>query len=169
VKYFIDTEFIEDGSTIDLVSIGVVLEDGASLYFESADCDLSRASEWVRSNVLAHLEGGPLVSVPRSLIRDTLVALTARDESPEFWGYSAAYDWVAVCQLFGTMMQKPPHWPFFMRDLRQRLDDLGLQHVTQPEAGAHHALTDARWVRDTFMAHCAGTGRVAREEESSDV
>lgn len=28
MKYWLDTEFIEDGKTIDLVSIGIVSEDG---------------------------------------------------------------------------------------------------------------------------------------------
>ena len=30
MKFFYDTEFIEDGHTIDLVSIGIVREDGAA-------------------------------------------------------------------------------------------------------------------------------------------
>ena len=32
MKYFYDTEFIEDGSTIELISIGVVAEDGREYY-----------------------------------------------------------------------------------------------------------------------------------------
>jgi hypothetical protein len=28
MKYYYDTEFIEDGRTIDLISIGIVAEDG---------------------------------------------------------------------------------------------------------------------------------------------
>ena len=31
-RYFYDTEFIEDGTTIDLVSIGVVDETGREFY-----------------------------------------------------------------------------------------------------------------------------------------
>ena len=45
MKYFLDTEFIEDGKTIDLISIGIVSEDGRELYCENSDCDLSRASQ----------------------------------------------------------------------------------------------------------------------------
>ena len=33
MRYFYDTEFIEDGTTIELVSIGVVAEDGRELEF----------------------------------------------------------------------------------------------------------------------------------------
>lgn len=32
MRYFFDTEFYEDGKTIDLVSIGIVAEDGRELY-----------------------------------------------------------------------------------------------------------------------------------------
>lgn len=55
-RYFMDTEFIEDGKTIDLISIGIVCEDGRELYLQSAEFDGSRASEWVQENVIAHLE-----------------------------------------------------------------------------------------------------------------
>lgn len=40
MKYFFDTEFIEDGRTIDLVSIGIVCEDGREYYAVSAEADL---------------------------------------------------------------------------------------------------------------------------------
>lgn len=54
-KYFLDTEFIEDGKTIDLISIGIVSEDGRKLYLQNAECDFSKASDWVWRNVFPHL------------------------------------------------------------------------------------------------------------------
>lgn len=54
-KYFIDTEFIEDGKTIDLISIGIVREDGESLYLQNVECDFSKATDWVWRNVFPHL------------------------------------------------------------------------------------------------------------------
>jgi hypothetical protein len=36
VKYWIDTEFIERPYTIDLISVGLVAEDGRELYAETA-------------------------------------------------------------------------------------------------------------------------------------
>ena len=57
MKYWFDTEFIEDGETIDLMSIGVIAEDGARYYAELEECDLSKASEWVQENVIPHLSG----------------------------------------------------------------------------------------------------------------
>jgi hypothetical protein len=54
-RFFLDTEFIEDGQTIELISIGVVSDDGHELYLCNSDCDLSRSGDWVRAHVLPHL------------------------------------------------------------------------------------------------------------------
>ena len=55
VKYFYDTEFIDDGRTIELISIGVVAEDGREYYAISTEFDPERAGRWVRTNVLPKL------------------------------------------------------------------------------------------------------------------
>ncbi|MEM9213994.1 MAG: 3'-5' exoribonuclease [Cyanobacteria bacterium P01_F01_bin.150] len=52
MRYFLDTEFIEDGKTIDLISIGIVCEDGRELYLCNNDCKFWLANEWVWENVL---------------------------------------------------------------------------------------------------------------------
>lgn len=56
-RIFYDTEFIEDGHTIDLVSIGAVDEDGNEFYAVSTEFDDTRAIPWVRKNVLDKLPG----------------------------------------------------------------------------------------------------------------
>jgi hypothetical protein len=53
MRYFLDTEFIEDGETIDLISIGLVAEDGRELYLVNQECRFERASKWVEKNVLS--------------------------------------------------------------------------------------------------------------------
>jgi hypothetical protein len=61
VKVFYDTEFIEDGRTIDLISIGMVAEDGRELYLiaEEIEADplYSRICkhDWLMANVVPHL------------------------------------------------------------------------------------------------------------------
>ena len=54
-RFFYDTEFIEDGTTIDLVSIGVVDDTGREFYAVSTEFDASKAIPWVRRNVLDQL------------------------------------------------------------------------------------------------------------------
>ena len=51
MRYFYDCEFIEDGTTIELVSIGMVGEDGREFYAVSTEFDPERAGKWVRANL----------------------------------------------------------------------------------------------------------------------
>lgn len=55
--YCYDTEFLEDGSTIELISIGIVCEDGRSYYAVNNDMDHKRISnnDWLMKNVVPHL------------------------------------------------------------------------------------------------------------------
>ncbi len=147
MRYFFDTEFIEDGRTIDLISIGIVSEDGLAYYAESSDCDLSRASEWVQKNVLLHLTGS---RIPHKKIAREIIQFVG--EKPEFWAYYADYDWVALCQLYGTMMDLPKGWPMYCRDLKQLLDSLGNPRFEKQTGTEHHALADAKWVRDVYAS-----------------
>jgi hypothetical protein len=142
MRIYFDTEFIEDGRTIDLLSIGLVREDGATYYAEPAEADRSRASEWVRANVLPYLTG-PVK--PRAQIAREVVEFAG--EGPEFWAWYADYDWVALCQLFGTMMDLPDGWPMFCRDYRQVTDGAALpKQDPEVDGPEHHALSDARWL-----------------------
>ena len=52
MKYFLDTEFIEDGKTIDLISIGIVAEDGREYYAINSECDFPKANDWIKEKGL---------------------------------------------------------------------------------------------------------------------
>jgi hypothetical protein len=72
-RYFYDCEFIEDGRTIDLVSIGVVDEHGREFYAISTEFDPTPAVPWVRRNVLDRLPSpGHPAWRSRERIRDEL-------------------------------------------------------------------------------------------------
>jgi len=106
VRYFYDTEFIDDGRTIDLISIGVAAEDGREYYAISTEFDPERAGSWVRANVLPKLP--PPASQlwrPRARIRSDLETFFDVDGSEpiELWAWVGAYDHVALCQLWGPM------------------------------------------------------------------
>lgn len=166
-RYFFDTEFIEDGRTIDLISIGIVCEDGRELYAESTEVDWSKASDWVLENVKPHLwhqladkreanvwhrdpfhSGGFL---PRAQIASEIVRFVdVGVERPEFWADYADYDWVVLCQLFGTMMDLPVGWPMFCMDLRQEVHRLGDPRLPKQTSIEHHALADALWTREAW-------------------
>lgn len=122
MKYFFDTEFIEKPCTIDLISIGMVCEDGREFYAESNEVDWTQAHPWVLNNVKDHLTGA----------------------------YYADYDWVALCWLFGSMVNLPSFYPKFCMDLKQWNVQLGERELPKQEGVEHHALADARWLRDTW-------------------
>lgn len=63
MKYWYDTEFIEDGRTIDLISLGIVAEDGREYYAQSVEFDPKKASDWVKENVLIHLIECPWAAI----------------------------------------------------------------------------------------------------------
>lgn len=145
MRFWFDTEFIEDGKTIDLISIGVVAADGREFYAELEECDLSRASDWVRENVFPHLTGK---RTPRAVVAQELIAFMG--EKPEIWAYYADYDWVVLCQLFGRMIDLPKGWPMFCRDVKQLCDSKGNPPLHTEVYGEHSALNDARWAKQKW-------------------
>lgn len=158
MRYFLDTEFIEDGKTIDLISIGIVAEDGRNLYLQNIECDFSKASQWVQDNVFTHLDDfdlgtnkpildGVTFWYSREDIKLSIISFIGTDQ-PQFWAYYADYDWVVFCQLIGAMIDLPESWPKFCRDLKQLAKQLGnpnLHELVDPSIDEHNALADAEW------------------------
>ena len=162
MRYWLDTEFIEDGKTIDLISIGIVAEDGREYYAISTEFDPYTASAWVVDHVFPCLpnmwNGKPLPMECKPLrqiaieveqfLRGTEERSNAdgfTGQKPELWAYYADYDWVALCQLYGTMMDLPDGFPMYCRDIKQECDRLGNPELPSQESGEHNALADAKW------------------------
>jgi hypothetical protein len=150
-RYFYDCEFVEDGRVVDLVSIGVVDEHGREFYAISTEFDGSRALPWVRRNVLDRLPSpGDPAWRSRERIRDDLYAFLVAplrenpDEELELWAWYAAYDHVALAQLWGAMPALPRELPRFTKELRQRWDDVGRPPLPEATDRRHNALVDAR-------------------------
>jgi hypothetical protein len=170
LKYFIDTEFIENGITIELISIGIVCDDGREYYALNFDCDFSKASDWVKENVLNQLPELPLPQLyvsetswkksptykagwrKKGAIADEVKAFINQPLviKPEFWTYYGAYDHVVLCQLFGTMMDLPAGFPMYTMDLKQWCKQLGDPELPAQGKGEHSAIQDARWNRDVW-------------------
>jgi len=145
-RYFYDCEFIEDGLTVDLVSIGVVDEYGREFYAVSTEFDGARAIPWVRRNVLAKLPSprDPAWRTRAQIRADLLAFLIEPGEPMELWAWYAGYDHVALCQLWGAMPALPRAIPRFTHELRQRWEDAGQPVLPAPPPNQHDALADAR-------------------------
>lgn len=146
MRYFYDTEFIEDGSTIELVSIGIVGEDGSEYYAVSTDFDPAKANAWVRENVLDKLPSpADPVWKSRETIREDLLKFLGRHSTPiELWAWVGAYDHVVVAQLWGDMASLPKGLPRYTRELKQYWEFAGRPKLPPVPNGNHDALVDAR-------------------------
>lgn len=175
--YALDTEFIDDGRTIELISLGLIGEDGRTYYKQVVNVETAWSNTFVLHNVLPHLTpcpsdlsksqhwshwsstkaAGCVDGCPwqwREHLGQEIVAFCG--ESPQFITYYGAYDWVVLCQLFGSMMALPSGWPMYAHDLRSLLDLYGYAHITQPDDSPHHALSDARWIMETWQRYHTG-------------
>jgi 3' exoribonuclease, RNase T-like len=146
VRFFYDCEFIENGRTIDLVSIGVVDESGREFYAVSSEFDPSAAIGWVQRNVLDKLPSpADAAWRTRTRIRDDLLAFLTEPAGPvELWAWMAAYDHVVLVQLWGDMRALPRPIPRFTHELRQRWEDAGSPLLPAIPPDQHDALADAR-------------------------
>lgn len=168
-RIWYDTEFIEDGRTIDLLSIGMVREDGHRLYRINGDpATITRAVNhpWLRENVVPHLpvtvfpagvgsteydwkwSDHPDIEFvePKWLIATAVEKFITSVSDPQLRAWYAAYDHVALMQLWGPMISKPEGVPMWTFDLKQESVMLGdVPLPAQDPAGEHHALHDAEY------------------------
>ncbi|MEH2393877.1 MAG: 3'-5' exoribonuclease [Nostoc sp.] len=171
IRYFLDTEFIESGSTIELISIGIVSSDLREYYAINWECDLSKANDWVKENVLTHLPEKPEATdeewkTERAIAKDIICFVkqpffkndlrkldyqTLKQIEPEqgidieFWTYYGSYDWVVLCWLFGAMIDLPKGFPMYTNDIKQWCNQLGNPRLPEQGLGVHNALADAIW------------------------
>lgn len=155
VKIYYDCEFREDGKTIDLISIGMVGEDGREYYAVNADCDWERVwtDPWLMEHVVPSiptiLEGSALDMYNPVVKTKDVIAYEVRDfilsyAEPALWAWYGSYDHVAYAQLFGRMIHLPEGLPMHTNDLKQECERLGNPRVPQQAEGSHNALASAR-------------------------
>jgi hypothetical protein len=166
-RIFYDCEFIEDGHTIDLISIGMVDDQGGEFYAVNAEMPLERISkhDWLMDNVVPTL---PVVNAdargimdlnrrstlvrPKWVIRNEVrefIAPTGDSHDLELWAYYGAYDHVVLCQLWGTGMDLPAGVPMFTHELMQLWTQAGRPDKPM-RSDEHNALADARWDMDLW-------------------
>lgn len=160
-RYFIDTEFTEKVKRplfgnpyhfLQLISIGIVCDDGREYYAINRDFSRRQCNKWVKDNVLSKLEHPlshqdfPRMSLWKNIgqiksdiklfmgFMDIVHGVGDMDhfipkvpkEKPEIYAYYADYDWVAFCSIFGAMVDLPEGMPMYCRDLKQMMDEARL-------------------------------------------
>ncbi|WP_306317194.1 MULTISPECIES: 3'-5' exoribonuclease domain-containing protein [unclassified Streptomyces] len=161
-----DLEFLEDGRTIELISIGMVRDDGAEYYAVNRDMPVRkiRKHKWLMDNVVPHLPKGqgdrrnhvpqrwlfdyadPVVKRHDRIADDVMDFIRGAGSDVELWANYGAYDHVALAQLWGRMIDLPEGVPMFTNDIQQELRRLGFASDQLPaqEGAVHNALADAR-------------------------
>lgn len=152
MKYFYDTEFHDDGETIDLISIGIVAEDGREYYAVNADADWFRIDihQWLMLNVVNQLPDASTWKPKVQIATEVAEFLLSGDTPPELWAWFAAYDHVVLSQLFGRMLDLPRGIPMYTHDLRAYLDYIPNTKIPSQPAGLHDALQDALHVKRVY-------------------
>lgn len=176
-RIFYDTEFIEDGHTIRLISIGMVREsDGAELYLVNRDMSVERIKKhpFLSKHVWPSLPrhhgdarnrfGDVLNKADRAVHSRREIAARVRrfitdTPDPQLWAWYGAYDHVVLAQLFGSMADLPTGIPMWTNDIQQEAQRLGNPQMPEQPSGAHNALADARHnlVRAQFLDALAAT------------
>ncbi len=92
-RWFLDTEFDENGSTIKLISIALVNEDDSERYYRvlSDGWQAEECNEWVRANVVPLLGDG-LRASRQQVAADIRAMLLRGGKKPSIWGYFSDYD-----------------------------------------------------------------------------
>lgn len=176
-RYFYDTEFLEDGRTIELISIGIVTDDGREYYAVNSEMPTQRIVEdkWLCKNVWPSLpvqmngatatiwldKTSPLVKPKWVIANEVREFILAGSGDVELWADYAAYDHVVLAQLFGKMIHLPNGIPMFTHDLQQLLGHYPNYEIPEQTAGQHNALEDARHLANTFSNLMVST-RISR-------
>lgn len=228
MNYYYDTEFLEGtqdkrflgfkygtiAHTIDLISIGIISEDGREYYAISKDFNMKEAwnrndldpnhkrnykqkdNYWIRENVLKPIFeewksdinskiirlGLPIAlngdefnyrnfkecikSVGKSnkqiaeevydfckptrkfdIIKPITVSYT-EIKNPVLYGYYSSYDHVALCWLFGKMIDLPKGFPMYTVDLKQMMDEKVENYSDHFSNGNESFETKLSWIKN---------------------
>ncbi|QHE90391.1 hypothetical protein PI93_000085 [Pandoraea fibrosis] len=140
-RIYIDTEFT-DIAAPELVSLGMVAEDGREFYGELNDIPIERCSSFVLANVLPQLG-----TVPAQMM--SLIALggAVRTWMQSFEGQKQrpviCYDHPVDVELLWRLVGgRPAGWKEKL--ISQMIDHRSREEYFKRNGGRHHALHDAR-------------------------
>lgn len=175
MKVFFDCEFTGLHQHTTLISVGMVDENGRSLYAEFSDYDKTQVNDWIHDNVIANLSlqkrpdlwmgaknektscRGNMKDVGRWLLEWLSIY-----DHVEFWSDVLAYDWVLLVNLLANYDDGYPkmpnniyYIPFDLATLIKigELDpDISREELAGLEDSAekHNALWDAKVIKACY-------------------
>lgn len=157
MRLFVDTEFT-DLLDCELVSIGIVSEDGREFYAERNDVDLARCGDFCRVAVLPQLGRDADLIGTEAEVSARLKVWLAQFETvaPVLVSVDHPTDW----ELFGYLVRdedtlQVPAW-IKGQSIRAAIDPRDVEAYWQANGrNAHHALHDARANRYAYERSAA--------------
>ncbi|WP_434666224.1 3'-5' exoribonuclease [Paraburkholderia sp. A3BS-1L] len=140
-RYFLDTEFT-DFQRCQLISLGIVGENGCEFYGERTDYDAALCSDFVRAVVLPQLGRFEGRAMPFDRLREALRAWLA--DIPATSGPVLCYDYETDLNLLRFLLGGPLPRGWTLENIAGRRDRERRAVYFARHGGEHHALHDAR-------------------------
>lgn len=154
---FFDCEFTDLSSSASLISAGFITQSGDQFYAELSDYEEEACNDFVKATVL------PLLSLHPISTLDFVSSLTdwLCNQGRDFL-FIADSDWdqKILTKTFASAGKTiPRNWRFqktpdnFTNGMHRNLfnDEMAAFFLRHPDQKAHHALTDARAIRNAYL------------------
>ncbi|WP_440216646.1 hypothetical protein [Chromobacterium piscinae] len=150
---FFDTEFTQLSHEAKLISVGMVSEHGGEFYAELADTwRLDDCSDFVKNDVLLHLEGGSAMLTKAELCLHLGNWLESFEVPVYLVTDAPTWDWPWLDYIFDEDHLLPANLersPVLFTPSEEELETLHQQEQFRH----HHALDDARALRLAWLNH----------------
>lgn len=149
---FVDTEFT-DFTAMDLISIGIVSQEGHEFYAENSEYTKAWCNDFVKSNVIPKLQGGEH-AMPYAQLKEKF-QIWLSDLFEEYSTALFVFDHSCDEALLESLLSDYPQ----KEKVEGRRDDLdaGIElYFMYNRSNEHHALHDARALFNGFKVKYAG-------------
>lgn len=175
MRIYFDTEFSGLQQDTQLISIGMIREDGQTLYAEIEGLNVEKMNDWVKENVIAKMkhdtkewdEGIADIQIYGSKedVRDAITKFTSDLDEVQFVADVGHFDFVLLTDLYGNAFCFPDNFSPTCYDINQ--DIAKREKISQREAfdisRESYIIENGRSV-DTTMKHNALTDAIGCKE-----
>ena len=180
MKIFFDTEFTGLHKNTSLISIGLIDENGRTFYAEFTDYNESQCNDWIKENVIKHLEFDNDkdettelkvcdkwgICGNKEFIKNQLEDWLSEYDNVEFVSDVCHYDMVLLIDLFGTAFDLPKNINPACHDINQDIaryyeisekeafdfsrEELLQNNAIVIEGDKHNSLYDAKVIKTIY-------------------
>lgn len=155
MKIFFDTEFTGLHKDTNLISIGIVAEDGREFYGELDYYGQDKYIDpWIKENVIKNLDGVNVYN--KQELKDAIEAFLSSYSEVEVWSDCLAYDWVLFNDIWGGAFDIPKKIYYIPFDICTLMKikgvdpDVSREEFAGVEGKKHNALHDARVIKKCY-------------------